>query len=523
MTLAIGLENGLGGQGGSSGRNSRLSIEAPATGEVLGEVAIASGEQIRDAMARARTAQSRWASISLEARCEQILLLRDAIVDRAEELVELLAREGGKPRQEALVHEVMVVADLASYYAKRATKILAPREIDLHLFKHRRSYVHYTPRGVVGIISPCSFPLLIPAGEMITALIAGNAVILKPSELTPLTALKLKEIFDGTGLSRDLFQVLPGDGATGAALIDAHPDQLFFTGSQAVGRRVAAACGERLIPCTLELGGKAAAIVCEDADLERAARAIVFGAYANSGQICVGVERVYAHASIHDALVNRIVELTRSLRQGDPAAGVVDLGSLISEARVARVHDLVEDALAGGASLRAGGKRRPGRGCFYEPTVLTQCNHDMRVMRDEIMGPVIPIMRVASEEEALTLTNQSRLGLIHYVFTRDKLRGRRIAERLSAGTVMINEVLTAYASPELPFGGVKDSGIGRVHGDEGLKAMCETRSVDYNRGPMFKREPLWFPYRKRTYSTMGRLLRAFFRSGSPLKKAIDLL
>jgi len=513
-----------GEQGASPSRvPGQLSIRAPATGEWLGDVQVASSEQIADAMTRARAAQARWASTALESRCAQVLMLRDAIVDRADELIELLVRECGKPRQEALVHEVMVVADLASYYAKRAPKILAPREIDLHLFKHRRSYVHFTPRGVVGIISPWNYPLLVPAGELITALIAGNAVLHKPSELTPLIALKLKDIFDGSGLPRDLYQVLPGDGDTGAALVEARPDRVMFTGSGAVGRRVAAACGAQLVPCTLELGGKASAIVCEDADLERAARAIVFGSFANSGQVCVGVERVFVHASIHDALVQRIVTLTQQLRQGDPAAGVVDLGSLISSAHRERVESLLDDALASGAQLRTGGKRVPGRGFFFEPTVLTQCTPEMRVMRDEIMGPLLPIMRVDREEDALALTNESRLGLIHYVFTRDKMRGRRMAERLQAGTVMINEVLTAYASPELPFGGIKDSGIGSIHGDEGLKAMCETRSVDYNRGPMFKREPLWFPYRKRTYTTMGHLMRAFMRRGSPLKKAIDLL
>lgn len=527
MTLQTVVESTLGGQGGPTsslaGDVGTIAVRAPATGEWLGDVRVASMQQITEALTRARVAQGRWASTALESRCEQVLLLRDAIVDRAEELIDLLVREAGKPRQEALVHEVMVVADLASYYAKRATKILAPREIDLHLFKHRRSYVHYTPRGVLGIISPWNYPLLVPAGEMITALIAGNAVLHKPSELTPLVALKLKEIFDSTALPRDLYQVLPGDGVTGAQLIEARPDQVFFTGSSAVGRRVAAACGERLVPCTLELGGNAAAIVCEDADLERAARAIVFGAFANSGQVCVGVERVYAHASLHDALVQRIVTLTQQLRQGDPAMAMVDLGPLISAAHRNRVDGLVQDAVANGAKLRTGGKPRPGEGFFYEPTVLSGCRDDMRIVHEEALGPVIPIVRVASEEEALVSTNQSRAGLMHYVFTRDRMRGRRIAERLQAGTVMINEVLTAYASPELPFGGIKEGGVGRIHGDEGLKAMCETRSVDYNRGPMFKREPLWFPYRRRTYATMTRLMRTFFRSGSPLKKAIDLL
>jgi succinate-semialdehyde dehydrogenase/glutarate-semialdehyde dehydrogenase len=505
------------------GGTKHIVSYAPASGEVLGDVPIFSAERVREAMTRARAAQALWSEVPLEERCERILTLRDTIVDRAEELVELLSAECGKPRQEALVHEVMVIADLATYYAKRATKILAPREIDLHLFKHRRSYVHYAPRGVIGVISPWNFPLVIPVGDAIAALIAGNAVLLKPSEVTPLIALKFKEIFDASGMPKDLLQVVTGDGSTGAALIDAHPDKVVFTGAVATGRRVAAACGENLIPCTLELGGKAAAIICEDADLERAARAIVFAGFANSGQICIAVERVYAHGAIHDALVERVVRLTRDLRQGDPRANGVDVGAMIFPRQLEVLDALVKDALAKGAELRTGGRRRPGRGQFYEPTVLTRCNHEMRVMRDEIFGPIVPIMSVASEEEAIAYANDSHLGLMGYVFTRDRGRGRAIAERVHAGTVMVNDVLTAYACPEAPFGGVKDSGYGRVHGDEGLRSMCEVRHVNYNRVPTIKREPVWFPYRKATYATMSRIMRVFMRSGSTVKKVIDLL
>jgi acyl-CoA reductase-like NAD-dependent aldehyde dehydrogenase len=522
MTLHDGLEQSELRGGDKPHTSSILSVHAPATGEWLGEVRAYAPEQIADAMARARTAQARWASVPLELRCEQIMRLRDAIVDRADELIDLLVRESGKPRQEALVHEVMVVADLASYYAKRAAKILAPREVEPHLFKHRKSYVHYAPRGVVGIISPANFPLLVAAGEAITALLAGNAVIHKPSERAPLVALKFQDICDAAGLPANLYQVVTGARPTAEALIDARPDMLFFTGTQANGRAVAARCGQLLIPCNLELGGKAAALVSDDADLERAARAIVYGAFANSGQVCIGVERVYAQPAIHDALVQRIIELTEHLRQGDPHTQVVDLGPLQTSAQVDRVVQFVDDARARGAVVRSGGTRGQGP-TFYHPTVLTQCNHDMRVMRDELMGPVLPIMKVASDEDAIAFANQSRSGTIAYVFTRDKQRGRRIAERLRVGTVMVNDVIAAYASPELPFGGVGDSGMGRVHGDEGLRAVCETRTVDYNRGPMFKREPVWFPYRKRTYATMTRVMKVFFRSGSPLKNAIDLL
>jgi len=523
MGWLSGLETTVGGTTEQGGGARRILSYAPASGEVLGEVPIYSSDQVQSAMARARAAQAIWAELPLEARCERVLNLRDKIVDRAAELVDVLTRECGKPRNEALVHEVLVLVDLATFFAKRAPKILAPREIELHLFRHRRSYVHYAPRGVVGIISPWNFPLVLPMGDTIAALIAGNAVVLKPSEVTPLIALKFKEIYDASGMPRDLFQVVTGDGATGAALIDARPDKLVFTGAVSTGKRVAAACGERLIPCTMELGGKAAAIVCEDADLERAAQAIVFGGFANSGQICISVERVYAHRSLYNQLVERVSELTRALRQGDPAAGDVDVGAMIFPKQVEIVESLLKDALARGAELKTGGKRKVGKGQFFEPTVLAGCTQDMRVMREEIFGPIIPIMSVNSEDEAIAYANDSHLGLMGYVFTRDRVRGRRVAEQVRAGTVMVNDVLTGYACPEAPFGGVKDSGFGRVHGEEGLRDLCEVRHVNYNRLPTTSREPVWFPYSSRMHATMERVMRVVWKRGSAVKKMIDLL
>jgi acyl-CoA reductase-like NAD-dependent aldehyde dehydrogenase len=519
----MGWLSGVDSTVGSPSGAKRIVSYAPASGESLGEVPICSAEQVRTAVERARVAQVNWAELPIEARAERVLVLRDLIVDRAEELVALLSKECGKPRFEALTHEVMVVADLATYYAKRAPKILAPREIELHLFRHRRSYVHYAPRGVVGIISPWNFPFVIPVGDAITALIAGNGVVLKPSEVTPLIALKFKEVFDQSGMPRDLFQVVTGDASTGAPLIDARPDKVVFTGAVSTGKRVAAACGERLIPCTMELGGKAAAIVCDDADIERAARAIVFAGFANSGQICISVERVYAHEDVHDQLVERVVKLTDELRQGDPATQEVDVGAMIFPRQIDIVETLLKDAIERGAILRTGGKRRAGKGQFYLPTVLTGCHHGMRVMKDEIFGPIVPIMKVSSDDEAVALANDSHLGLMGYVFARDRVRGRRIAERVHAGTVMVNDVLNAYAAPETPFGGVKESGFGRVHGEEGLRDMCEVRHVNYNRTPTLRREPVWFPYKQRAYGTMVRLMRVFMRSGSPMKKMIDLL
>ncbi|HEY3356300.1 MAG TPA: aldehyde dehydrogenase family protein [Polyangia bacterium] len=482
----------------------------PATGERLGEVPVTSDMDVRAAVARARAAQQAWGRLAPEERGQRVLALRDAILTRADEIIDAIVREGGKTRSEALMMELIVAVDLADYFAKRAGKILAPRSISLHLIKTKKSYLHYTPRGVVGVIAPWNFPFSIPIGETIMALIAGNGVVLKPSEVTPLIAVKTKEIYDGCGLPKDLFQVVTGRGPTGAALIDAGVDQIIFTGSVATGRKVAAACGERLIPCTLELGGKAAAIVCPDADLERTANALLWGAFGNSGQVCASVERVYAHKDVYDELVRRVVEKTKTLRQGDPARPDTDVGAMTWGQQVAIVADRVASAVAAGAEAVTGGKAKDGGGMFFEPTVLTGVRQDMDVMRKEIFGPVMPIMRVEDEEEAIRLANDSHLGLLGYVFTKDRDKGRRIAERMEAGTVMVNDVLATYGMPETPWAGVKQSGLGMTHSDDGLRALCQTRHVNVDRFAP-KRELWWYPYGEKPYRLLMGAMRLLWR------------
>ncbi len=500
-----------------------LQSHAPATGVLLGEVPISSPEEVRGAVARARRAQEAWGLLPLAERSERVLRYRGALVDRAEEVVDLISRECGKPKQEALLHEVAPIADLTTYYAKRAGKSLARREIEMHLMKHKRAHVHYAPRGVVGIISPWNFPFSITMGDAIAALIAGNAVVVKPSEVTPLVLQKAKEIWDATGLAEDLFQVVHGYGGTGAALIDAGVDKIVFTGGVATGKRVAAMCGERLIPCTLELGGKAPLIACADADVERTARAIVFGGFANSGQICVSVERVYAHEAIHDRLLERVVGLVSELRQGDPQSASVDVGAVTfpKQLEIAEAH--LRDAIGKGAELRAGGKRRAGQGMFFEPTILARCDHRMTVMTEEIFGPIVPFMKVSTEEEAIALANDSHLGLNAYVFTKDRERGGRIAERVVAGSVLVNDVLVNHACPETPFGGVKQSGIGRVHGEDALREMCEVRHVMVDRVPSLERDPIWFPYTPELLKWAFKGARALFGGGSLASKLGELL
>jgi succinate-semialdehyde dehydrogenase/glutarate-semialdehyde dehydrogenase len=421
------------------------------------------------------------------------------MVERADALAVLISQETGKPRIEALTHEILAVADLITWLVQRGPGALRPRRVSLRWFKHKKSLITYRPRGVVGVIAPWNTPFHVALRDAMTALAAGNAVVVKPSEVTPLCLLAAKDLWDATGLPSDLFQVVTGAGATGAALIDAGIQKVNFTGAVSTGRRIAAACGERLIPCTLELGGKAPLIVCDDADLERAARAIVWGGFANNGQLCVGVERVYATAVNYDSLVARVVELVRGLRQGDPASNEVDLGAVTFARQIDNAERLVADARQKGARVLTGGRRRPGPGQFYEPTVIADCTHDMLVMREEIFGPVVPIMRVEHETQAFDLANSSPLGLAGYVFCRSRGQAFTRAQQLAAGAVMVNDVLAHAAFAEAPFGGIKDSGYGRVQGEDGLREMCETVHVNLDRFTLWRSEPFWFPYSARKY------------------------
>jgi succinate-semialdehyde dehydrogenase/glutarate-semialdehyde dehydrogenase len=496
-----------------------VRTSAPATGAPLADLAVTTDEEVRRVVARARKAQRAWAVLPVEERAQRILRLRDALADRTDELVETLTRECGKPRHEALVHEVTTLLDLVAWFCKHAPEILATQHLSLHLMKHRASEVHFVPHGVVGVLSPWNFPLVIPMGSLVEALLAGNACVVKPSEVAPLIALKAKEIFDSTGLPEDLFGLVIGFGSTGQALVDSGIDYCIFTGSVETGRKVAAACGARLVPCTMELGGKAPLIACEDCDLERTARGVVFGGFANSGQACVSVERVYAHDRVYEPLVDRVASLARELRQGDPSRDHVDVGAITFARQIDVADRLIDDAVRKGARLMCGGHRVAGGGLFFEPTVLADCTHSMSVMRDEIFGPIVPMMRVGSDDEAIALSNDSHLGLNAYVFTKSPDRGRRLSERIQAGSVVVNDVLTNYATIEAPFGGIKQSGFGRVHGAESLRDMCYRKHVSFGKGPALSRDPLWFPYTARSFHWLQRGVR-FVLGGGPSSKRI---
>ncbi len=456
--------------------DDRIVVTAPATGEEIGSVEKTPPEQVAAIITRARAAQEPWGELRVKERCRRVKRFHQAIADRLDDFVTLLVRENGKSHHDA-VGEATATLSATSYFLMRGPKILKDRKIDAMGTLLYRARTIYAPRGVIGLIAPWNYPFIIPLYEAFAAWIAGNAVVVKPSEWTPLVAQLAKDVWDETGLPQDLFQVVHGHGDVGVAMIEGGIDKIHFTGSVRVGKLVGRACGERLIPCTLELGGKAPVIVTEDAPLERTARTIVWGKFFNSGQTCIGVERVYAVGSIAEPLTKRIVELTRELRQGDGRERDVDVGAMVFPKQIEVCEAQVADATSKGAAVLTGGHRPDGPGRFFEPTVIAGTDHGMAVMKEETFGPLLPIMAVATEDEAVRLANDSHLGLNAYVFSGSARRADRLARRVRAGSILMNEVVVNYGIGGMPFGGVKESGLGRSHGEEGLRSMTEPRMI----------------------------------------------
>jgi acyl-CoA reductase-like NAD-dependent aldehyde dehydrogenase len=497
-----------------------VSID-PATGEELGRTPEASVAEVEAAVGRARGAQSKWAACSFRERATVVMRARVIILDEMEEIARLISRECGKPVAEAISMELAPTLDLMQYFARRTEKLLRPQRIELGQYGllGRSSSIVYRPLGVVGIISPWNFPWAIPLGEVVMALMAGNGVVLKPSELTTLVGLKIADVFRRAGLPSGLLEVLAGAGTTGAALVEAGVDKLMFTGSVTTGKRVAEAAARRLVPVVLELGGKDPMIVLEDADVEVAASAAVWGAFCNSGQACASVERCYVQEAIAPRFIEAVVRQTRSLKQSPGIESETDIGAMSSERQLKVVAGHVEEALAHGAKALTGGRRAPDlRGPFYEPTVLIDVKQEMTVMREETFGPVLPILTFKTEEEAIRLANDSQFGLTASIWTKNIGRGRRIASRIEAGTVMVNEVLYTHGVAQTPWGGMKQSGLGRTHGRLGLLELVAPQHIHVNRISSM-RDLWWFRYTPRGV----KLFRGFarrFSSGSVLQTSL---
>lgn len=485
----------------------QLTSLNPATEAPIRTIDVASAQQITDAVASARAAQRAWGRAPVRERAAVVWRFLQRVVDRRDEIAASISTEVGKPRFEAMMHEVTGLALIGRYYAERAEQMLEPTPIPLGLARHRASYLHHKPRGVAAIIAPFNFPFVIAGGSVIANLLAGNAVVLKPSELTPGVGDLLRALLLDAGLDPSLFQVLHGDGRVGAALVNAQPDHVELTGSVAAGRSVGARCGELLIPCSLELGGKAAALVLPDADLDRAAEALTWGGFANCGQVCASVERVLVHDSVYDALLQRLLARVAKLRVGDPSSGEVDLGPMVSGRQREKVHGLVQRAVAAGARAHMGGEPMDRPGFFYAPTVLGEVTPAMDIANQEIFGPVLPLLRMTDDDAMILETNRVRLGLAAYVFSDSAARARAVAEQLRCGTVMVNDVLAAYSMPETPWAGLGDSGLGRSHGEAWLRELSEVRHVNVPNLPTLARDPWWFPYSARQARGLGQALR----------------
>ncbi len=497
-------------EGGSPEGRRRLAIANPATLEPLGEIEVQTAEDVRAAVESARKAQPGWAEFSFDERARYMRRAVTLLLAEQDAYVDTIVAESGKPRNEARMMAIFAGCDSLTYYAKRAKRILRPEKVRLHgmLRFMKRCRIVYKPLGVIGIISPWNGPFILSLNPAVPALMAGNTVVLKPSEVTPRSGALVGELFSEVGLPEGVLTVVSGDGETGAALLDAGVDKISFTGSVATGRVVAEACARQLLPCTLELGGNDPMIVCADADVEKAASSAVGGAFFNSGHYCSGIERVYVVDEVADAFTRRVVEQVAQLRQG--ASGEFDVGAIFWPRQLEIIDRHVKDAVAKGARVLAGGRRNPDfKGLFYEPTVLTDVSHDMTLMREETFGPVLPIMRVADEDEAVHLANDSSFGLGAMVWTRDRHRGVEIARRLDAGSVAINDMSMTYGALEAPFGGRKESGIGQVNGETGLKSYCYATPILSGRprgGP--------YPYSLKQDEGMQRFMRLLW--GTPI-------
>lgn len=454
-----------------------LQLRSPVTMEVTGELECANAADVQAAVQKARQAQISWAALSFKERAAYMTKAQEIVLRRQDDIVERVVSETGKARTDAFSMEVFSCLDSICYYGKNAEKFLKPEKVKPHgvMGFAKKVSVTYRPLGVVGIITPWNGPLVLAINPAVQALMAGNAVVIKGSEVTPYSTKMAEEIFTEAGLPDGLLQVLMGDGETGAALCEAGVDKISFTGSVNTGRKVAESCARQLIPCTLELGGKDAMIVCADADIDRAAQGAVVGSCMNTGHYCCGTERIYVMAEVYDEFVKKCTEITSELKQGSDLGFNEDVGAVFWDKQMDIIENHVDDARAKGAEILVGGERNTDLpGLYYKPTLMTGVSHDMAIMKSETFGPILCIQKVNSESEAIQLANDSDYGLSGNVWSQDKDKATQIAMSMDTGSVSINDIAVTYGIPVAPFGGVKTSGVGRVNGKQGIRGYTKT-------------------------------------------------
>jgi len=492
------------GANGALAAADSIEVHNPATGEVIANVPVDSPEAVAATVKRVRANQPEWEAMGIEARYHWLGKLRDWLLDNQGRVLDTMQRETGKVRADA-ENEPTYLADLINFYGARAAKYIGEESVRPHtpLLASKKLRVQYRPHPVAGIISPWNFPLILSLGDAVPALQAGCAVVIKPSEFTPLGIAEVIEAWKHEIGGPDVFDCVQGIGETGGALVD-EVDFIQFTGSDRTGRKVMARAAETLTPVSLELGGKDPMIVLADADLDRAANAAAWGGMMNSGQICMSVERIYVEEPAYDAFVNKLTAEVGKLRQGGDDG---EIGAMTSPRQIDIVEDHVDDALGSGARALTGGKRVPGPGDYFEPTVLVDVDHSMKVMRDETFGPVVGVMKVRDADEAVRLANDTRYGLSGAVFG-ERDHAEQVARRVECGAINVNDVLVNYFATDVPMGGWKQSGIGSRHGEPGIKKYCRSESLVITRFGG-KREPGWFPYTKSRRRLIAPLVRFF--------------
>lgn len=464
----------------SSHQSSVIEVYNPISEQIIGRVPNTSADDVVSAIERAKGAAPVWQALGVGERARLLRRFGDLLWDDQTNAMRIIREETGKNDTGAFI-EVMGIDNAVAFYCSNSAGFLRPqsRQPIFPILQHAR--VHYKPHGVVGFITPWNYPLMLSIVDAIPALIAGNTVIIKPSEITPYSALYAVGLMHKAGIPPHVVQVLTGDGTTGATLADG-VDYVCFTGSTATGKKVAVKAAERLIPYSLELGGKDAMIVLADANIDLAASAVFIGACENAGQMCTSIERVYVEAPIYDVFVAKVLDYARGLVIGAGDGFDVHVGSMTNARELERVEEHIRDAVEKGATVVYGGKRRPDLGAlFFEPTILINVDHSMKIMTEETFGPLIPIMKVQHTDEAVRLANDSEYGLSGAIFSGDTARAERIALRIDTGDMSINRNAAVQASAALPWGGQKNSGYGRRGGKEGLMRFVTTQSIVVDR------------------------------------------